>query len=178
MTTSVQIKLATVGDAYELWNPKTAPNAHSGPWIFWGEIVLFLVLHCPLWEIWVTATTRAALPIPISVCSIFMSKQCIWDFQRALRCWSTWLHTQAVWTPYESALETDSGRKMPCRTRDLNPHQYCAWLFSRMLYQLSYWWNSIYWWKSLTSALQTWWNCHDDVLDDSSTPACFQPGSV
>ena len=49
-------------------------------------VVLFLVPHCPLWEIWVTlpgygtATTRAALPIPVGVCCIFMSKQCIWDF--------------------------------------------------------------------------------------------------
>ena len=39
---------------------------------------------------------------------------------------------------------------MLCRTRDSNPHQRCAGLFSRMLYQLSYWWNSIYWWKSDT----------------------------
>ena len=37
----------------------------------------------------------------------------------------------------ESALEVDSGRKIPRCTRDSNPHQYCAWLFSRMLYQLS-----------------------------------------
>ena len=39
----------------------------------------------------------------------------------------------------ESTLEVDSGRKIPCCTRDLNLGQYCTWLFSqRMLYQLSY----------------------------------------
>ena len=59
-------------------------------------------------------------------------------------------HSGCVDTIRESALETDSGRKMLCRTRDSNPHQRCAGLFSRMLYQLSYWWNSIYWWKSDT----------------------------
>ena len=29
-------------------------------------------------------------------------------------------------------------KKIPCRTRDWKLRQYCAWLFSRMLYQLSY----------------------------------------
>ena len=38
----------------------------------------------------------------------------------------------------QSTLEVDSGRKIPCRTGDSNPRQYCAWLFSRTLYQLSY----------------------------------------
>ena len=38
----------------------------------------------------------------------------------------------------ESALEVDSGRKIVCRTRDLSPCQCCPWLFSQMLYQLSY----------------------------------------
>ena len=38
----------------------------------------------------------------------------------------------------ESALEVDSGEKIPCRTGDSNPRQYCAWLFSRTLYQLSF----------------------------------------
>ena len=32
----------------------------------------------------------------------------------------------------------DSGRKKTCRTGDSNPRQYCVWLFSRTLYQLSY----------------------------------------
>ena len=41
-------------------------------------------------------------------------------------------------TVRESALVVDSGRKIPCRTGDSNPRQYCAWLFSRTLYQLNY----------------------------------------
>ena len=40
-------------------------------------------------------------------------------------------------TARESTLAADSGTKIPCRTRDSNPRQYCAWLSSRTLYQLS-----------------------------------------
>ena len=40
-------------------------------------------------------------------------------------------------TVRESAPKVDSGRIIPCRTRDSNPRQYCAWLFGRTLYQLS-----------------------------------------
>ena len=36
------------------------------------------------------------------------------------------------------ALELVTGRWIVCRTGDSNPRQYCAWLFSRTLYQLSY----------------------------------------
>ena len=38
----------------------------------------------------------------------------------------------------ESALEADSGRKIPFRTGDSNPRQYRAWLLRRTLYPLSY----------------------------------------
>ena len=38
----------------------------------------------------------------------------------------------------ESALETDSGRKIPCRTGDSHPRQCYSWFFSQMHYQLSY----------------------------------------
>ena len=41
-------------------------------------------------------------------------------------------------TVRESASEADSGRKIPCRTRDSNPLQYCARFFSPTLYQQSY----------------------------------------
>ena len=35
--------------------------------------------------------------------------------------------------------EVNSGRKkIPCHTVDLNPCQYCCWLFSQTVYQLSY----------------------------------------
>ena len=36
------------------------------------------------------------------------------------------------------ALEVYSERKIPCRNGDSNKRQYCAWLFSRTFYQLSY----------------------------------------
>ena len=38
----------------------------------------------------------------------------------------------------ESALKADFGRKIPHHIRDWNPHQYCAWLLSLTLLQLSY----------------------------------------
>ena len=41
-------------------------------------------------------------------------------------------------TVTESALETDSGRKIPCCTGDSNPYPYYSWLFGQMHYQLSY----------------------------------------
>ena len=42
-------------------------------------------------------------------------------------------------TVREPALESnESGSKIPCPVGELNPRQYCAWLFSRTLYQLSY----------------------------------------
>ena len=47
-------------------------------------------------------------------------------------------HVSCTDTVRESALEVDSGRKIPCRTGDWNPRQYSAWHFSRTLYQLSY----------------------------------------
>ena len=35
-------------------------------------------------------------------------------------------------------LKVDSGRKIPCCTRESNHHQYCTWLFGPTVYQLSY----------------------------------------
>ena len=46
-------------------------------------------------------------------------------------------HRGCAATVRESAFEIDSGRKIPCHTRDSNPCQYCTWLFNRMCYQLS-----------------------------------------
>ena len=37
-----------------------------------------------------------------------------------------------------SALKVDPGRKISCCTGDSNPPQYWSWLYSRLLYQLSY----------------------------------------
>ena len=51
-------------------------------------------------------------------------------------------HAIAHWgctgTVRESVLEDDSGRKIPCRTWDSNPRQYCDWFFNRTLCQPSY----------------------------------------
>ena len=46
-------------------------------------------------------------------------------------------HRGCTDTVRESALKADSGRKIPCRTGDSNPQQYCAWLFSPTVYQVS-----------------------------------------
>ena len=47
-------------------------------------------------------------------------------------------HRGCMDTVRESALKIDSGRKIPYCSWDLNPSQYCAWLFSWTFYQLSY----------------------------------------
>ena len=47
-------------------------------------------------------------------------------------------HGGCMDTVRESALKADSGRKIPCRNLDSNPHQYCACLFNWTLYQLIY----------------------------------------
>ena len=50
-------------------------------------------------------------------------------------------------TVRKSALEVDSGRKIPCRTGGSNPCQYSAWIFSGTLSteisspQKRYWWE-------------------------------------
>ena len=49
------------------------------------------------------------------------------------------LHTRAVRKSSESLhRKLTLGEKKPCCTGDSNPRQYCAWLFSPTLYQLSY----------------------------------------
>ena len=47
-------------------------------------------------------------------------------------------HRDCVNTVGESALEVDSGRKIPCHIRELSPHQNCIWLFGPMHYKVSY----------------------------------------
>ena len=37
-----------------------------------------------------------------------------------------------------AALKADSGPRIPCRTGESNPRQYCAWQFAPMLYQLGH----------------------------------------
>ena len=59
-----------------------------------------------------------------------------------LMCTQVLMHVIAqggcVNTIRESALTVDSGRKIPCCTGELGLCQYCAWLFSLTLCQLSY----------------------------------------
>ena len=53
-----------------------------------------------------------------------------------------WMHAIArrgcTDTVRESALEADSGRKIIRHTGELNPRQYCVWIFAPALCQLSY----------------------------------------
>ena len=81
-----------------------------------------------------TAATRAALPIPASVSSIFscVSKQCYscqYAHTDADACHRSLGNTSAV---RQSALKMDSGRKVPCHTRESNWRQPCAWPFSQL----------------------------------------------
>ena len=60
---------------------------------------------------------------------------------RFLTCRQMMMHAAAhggCTDTVESTLEVDSGKKISCRNCDSNPRQYCAWLLSRTLYQLSY----------------------------------------
>ena len=50
----------------------------------------------------------------------------------------SFVHVGCTHTVRESALEVDSGRKIPCRTWDSNPRQCFACLFGPTFYQLSY----------------------------------------
>ena len=59
------------------------------------------------------------------------------------------LHTQTLMraiahggcmnTVRQSAFKVDLGEEIPCCNGDSNPSQYCSWLFSRTLCQLSCW---------------------------------------
>ena len=82
---------------------------------------------------WYTeAAARAALPIPMSVCSSFRVFEQCYGFQylKLLTCTQVLMHAIApggcTATVRESALEVDSGGKLPCHTWDSNPCQYCA----------------------------------------------------
>ena len=80
-----------------------------------------------------TAATRAVLSIP--------NKQCMQYFHVPVLGMGTDVKMHAVAhegcmdTVRESALKVDSGRKIPCRTGELNLHRQHA---GPMLYQLSY----------------------------------------
>ena len=94
--------------------------------------------------LWVCAVfSWAALCIPMSVCSIFMSRH--WYEQHCAFLGVCSIFMSRYWyacqclggctdTVRESVLEVDSGRKIPCGTRDSNPHQHCLRLFSQTLH--------------------------------------------
>ena len=101
------------------------------------------LLHCLLPEVRValhgqgTEAARSALPILISVCSIFLRPFSLSGFGIFN------MHTDVdacgcTDTVRQSAPEVDwEKRKITCRTGDSNPRQYYAWLFSRTLEPLS-----------------------------------------
>ena len=73
---------------------ENSPHAHVGPAdalrvgslnAAKGDSSRWIILCCPLQEIWVFAAARVAPPIPISVCSITVSPNSgtaasVWDF--------------------------------------------------------------------------------------------------
>ena len=98
---------------------------------------------------------QTALPIPISVCSIFLcpnsatrSYQCVQYFRVSnnrdvwvfVTCSQMVMHAIARAAVRGSALEVDSGRKISRRIGDSNsnPRQYSTWLFNRTLYRLGH----------------------------------------
>ena len=94
----------------------------------------------------------------LSVCAVFKSSathsyQCVQYFpvskqwcgcQRLgyVTCAQTLVRAIALGgctgTVRQSPMKADTGRKIPRSTGDSNPRQYCAWLFSRTHYPLSY----------------------------------------
>ena len=84
-------------------------------------------LSCFTWELF-TAAARAVLPIPIGVCSIFMCPNN--GMSASCGIFNVRTDTDACdCTPGLSALEVDSGRKIPCRTGDSKLCQYYACIF-------------------------------------------------
>ena len=74
-------------------------------------------------------------PFPL-VCTVFSSDRTMaWlPAFESLTCAQMLKHATAhggcTDTVRQSALEADSGRKVPCHTGDSSPRSYCAWLFS------------------------------------------------
>ena len=89
------------------------------------------VFLCHLWKIWVglagyscckSSATHSYFCVYGCKCLGFL--MCAESLMHALAC------RGCMDTVTESALKVDPGRKNPCHTRDLSPHQHCAWLFS------------------------------------------------
>ena len=98
--------------------------------------LLFKILHCRKFGSPYSGKTQQSQeqcdPF-LSVCAVFLCVQTmVWGF---LMFTQTLMHVNACGdctnTVWEYALKADSGRKIPCRTRDLYRCQYCAWLISQ-----------------------------------------------
>ena len=84
-----------------------------------------------------TAAAGGALPIPTQYFHVsrqWYGCQCL----GILTCAHMLIRAIAYWGLYGHRKRVCSGRKIACRGGDSNPRQYCAWLFSQTLYQLSY----------------------------------------
>ena len=112
-------------------------------------LLLLLVLHCSLRKFGSPYLGETQQPQEqgypfLSVCAVFSCvPTMVWlpmfrifnvcTEVNARSCtWGLYRHWREHWKL--------TGRKIPCRIRDLNPHQYCAWFVSQMLYQLMVWW--------------------------------------
>ena len=104
------------------------------------ELLLLLFFTCmcvfgTFWYLWGNLGCLAAvLPVAVSMYSIFLvSKRCgcQWDFNMHTDV-DMRLHTGAVLTGQEAALEADSGRKS-LAALGTRTHQHCAWLSSQMM---------------------------------------------
>ena len=73
-------------------------------------------------------------PFPL-MCLVFL---CVWILKWAQMLMCAMTRKGCTDTVRESAPEVDSGRKIPCSSRDSNLRQYCAWLLSRTLNLLSH----------------------------------------
>ena len=115
-----------------------------------SKYTCFSVLHYPLWVILVTLLGKAQQlqeqrHLFLSVCAVF---SCIQTMMYGCQCLGFLMCTQILMhvithrgfadTVSEFALKVDSGRKITCRSRDSNLRQFCAWLLSCNINQLSY----------------------------------------
>ena len=89
-------------------------------------------------------------------------------------------HRDCVNTVGESALEVDSGRKIPCHIRELSPHQNCIWLFGPMHYKVSCPTPRVPWSTGgpvLTCCQSLSGSCQWPVMQRQGTPHFWSPAT-
>ena len=118
--------------------------------IFWGLLLYFIVPSLYFIGNFGGLTWVRHSSCRSSATHSYQCVQCFCVFKQWYGCqclaFLTWaqllMHVSArggcTDTVRESAVNVDSGRKLPCHTGDSNSCQYCIWLFSQMLYPLSY----------------------------------------